>query len=162
MPVRLCPGHRRRRNDLDEQQLRLLLCGPLRVQLLPTASNQHEDQLNEHLLTNKQPSHGPWMASQLVGCDSRFEVIVENGFIFSHQLVVKSPLAALVLCKRRALARTDTSATTAAAARPHCHHHVHCHRQHFCHRHHQYHHHHHHHQNSLQEACLPSIPWPSL
>lgn len=156
MPVRLCPGHRRRRNDLDEQQLRLLLCGPLRVQLLPTASNQHEDELHEHLLTNKQPSHGPWMASQLVGCDSRFEVIVENGFIFSHQLVVKSLLAALVLCKLRALARTDTSATTAAAARPHCHHHVHCHRQHFCHR------HHHHHQNSLQEACLPSIPWPSL
>ena len=118
MSVRLCPGHRRRRNDLDEQQLRLLLCGPLRVQLLPTASNQHEDELHEHLLTNKQPSHGPWMASQLVGCDSRFEVIVENGFIFSHQLVVKSPLAALVLCKLRALARTDTSATTAAAARP--------------------------------------------
>ena len=130
MPIRLCPGHRRRRNDLDEQQLRLLLCGPLRVQLLPTASNQHEDELHEHLLTNKQPSHGPWMASQLVGCDSRFEVIVENGFIFFHQLVVKSPLAALVPWKMRALARMGTSATTAAAARPQCHHHVHCHRQH--------------------------------
>ena len=117
MPVRLCPGHRRRRNDLDEQQLRLLLCRPLRVQPLPTASNQHEDQLHEHLLTNKQPSHGPWMASQLVGCDCRFEVTVENGFIFSHQLVVKSPLAAIVPWKIRAVAQMDTSATTAAAAR---------------------------------------------
>ena len=61
-------------------------------------------------------------------------------------------MAALVPWKMRALARMGTSATTAAAARPHCHHHVHCHRQHF------FHCHHHHHQNSYKKRVYRQYP----